>query len=44
MGIFVSLTVELDQLEFRWDKNDSSDEAAFDCRVGPMIMNMGTQF
>ena len=25
-------------------KKDASDEAVFDCRVGPIIIQIGTQF
>ena len=25
-------------------KREASDEAAFDCRVGPMLIQMGTRF
>ena len=41
-GEFFSLTVELEQLEFRWEKKNAGDEVAFGCIFGPMIMQMGT--
>ena len=42
MGSFVSLDVELDQWECRWEQKDARDEAEFDCKVGPIRIHMVT--